>query len=69
MEILKRDDAIERIVKRELENWVERFQEQNLSYFEDLIKNGGVLYGFTNMNNSELTEEYYEMFEEEVQIV
>ncbi len=52
----------------ELAKWEERFKEKDLSYFEDLIRNGGFLIGFEEMDTKDLEEEYYEMFGEEVQI-
>jgi hypothetical protein len=68
MKTIKREKAIERIVEHELKDWVEKFQEQDLSYFEDLIRNGGVLIGFEDMDNEDLEVEYYEKFDEEIRI-
>jgi hypothetical protein len=69
MKTIKREEAIDRIVEDELENWLKKFRENDFSYFEDLIRNGGVLIGFKDMDNEDLEEEYYEKFEEEVQIL
>lgn len=69
MKVIKREEAIEKIIEHELKDWVEKVQEQDLSYFEDLLRNGGVLIGYEDMNNKDLEDEYYEMFDEEVLII
>lgn len=68
MKTINREEAIEKIVEHELKEWVKKFQEEDYSYFEDLIRGGGVLIGFEDMNNKDLEIEYYEKFDEEVLI-
>ena len=68
MKTIKRAEAIERIIEDELKIWKKRFRENDLDYFDDLIRNGGVLIGFEDMDNKDLEVEYYEKFDEEVLI-
>lgn len=68
MKTIKREDAIEKIVEHELQSWLEKFRDNDLEYFDDLIRGGGVLIGFEDMENKDLEVEYYEKFNEEVEI-
>lgn len=68
MKTINRQEAIEKIVECELKNRVKEIQEEDFSYFEDLIRNGGFLIGFENMDNRDLELEYFEIFDEEVHI-
>ena len=68
MKTIKKEEAIQKIVEHELEDWVEKFQAQDLSYFEDLIRYGGVLIGFERMNKADLEEEYFDKFDEKIRI-
>ena len=68
MKTINREEAIEKIIEHELKDWVKKFQEKDFSYFEDLIRSGGVLIGFEDMDNKDLEIEYYEKFDEEVLI-
>lgn len=69
MKIINREEAIEKIIEHELKDLVEKFQNEDLSYFEDLLRNGGLLIGYEDMNDKDLEDEYYELFDEEVLIV
>lgn len=69
MKTIKREDAIEIIIGYELKRWEEKFYLGDTEYFDDLLRNGGFLVGYEDMNNKDLEDEYYEMFEVEVFII
>jgi len=68
MKTIKRQEAIESIIEDELKIWKKKFHENDLDYFDDLLRNGGVLIGFEDMGKQDLEDEYYEKFDEKVDI-
>lgn len=67
MEILSREEVVDRLVNDEIDTISQMIIEGDYTYIDSIIRDGGIS-GFSNLCNEDLIVEYYHKFDEDILI-
>jgi hypothetical protein len=67
MKILSRQEVVDQLVNDEIDTIKQMILEDDYSYLDSIVRDGGIA-GFSNLCNEDLLEEYYIKFDEYIDI-
>jgi len=67
MKILSRQEVVDQLVNDEIDTIKQMVLEDDYSYLDSIVRDGGIA-GFSNLCNEDLLEEYYIKFDEYIDI-
>ena len=68
MEILSREEVVERLVRDEIDSIEQMILQNDYSYIDSIVRDGGIV-GISNLCNDDLIEEYRNKFDEFIEIL